>query len=329
MTTIRAASIGLGWWGGVLAEAAARSERVEVVSCFARSEEARTAFAGQHGCSDASSLEEVLADDTVDALIVATPHGTHLPLVEAAAEAGKHVFLEKPITLTVAEGQACVAAAERAGITLLIGHHRRRSAANRALKRIVDAGEPGIIHHASAEMYVPKYQDPPPGSSWRMLRDESPAGAMTGLGVHMVDTMQYLLGPIARAGAMSKRILARSPLDDMTNIVLEFESGPLGSLNTSLVLPRRCDLSIHGHEQSLWSLEDGTRLVRQRKSEPAPQEEPIEQVDELVEQLDELAACILDGQAPETDGAGAVSVIAVLEAIVRAIETGRTVDVER
>lgn len=329
MTKIRAASIGLGWWGGVLAEAASRSRHVEVVSCFARSEEARTTFASQHGCRAAASFEAVLDDDEVDALIVATPHGTHLEMVRAAAAAGKHVFLEKPITLTVDEGQACIEAAEAGGITLLIGHHRRRSAANRALKHLVDSGDLGVIHLASAEMYVPKYQDPPPGSSWRMTREESPAGAMTGLGVHMVDTMQYLLGPVARVSAMSKRILGRSALDDMTSIVLEFADGPLGTLNTSLVLPRRCDISLHGHEQSAWSLEDGTRLLRQTKAEGAPSEETIGRVDELVEQLDELAACVRGERLPETDGAGAVSVIAVLEAIVTAIDTGRTVDVRR
>lgn len=329
MTKLRAASIGLGWWGGVLADAAARTQNVEVVSCFARSDEARAAFASQHDCRAASSFEEILDDDEVDALIVATPHGTHLEMVRAAAAAGKHVFLEKPITLTVAEGKACIDAAEEGGVTLLIGHHRRRSAANRALKRLVDSGDLGVIHLASAEMYVPKYQDPPPGSGWRMTRAESPAGAMTGLGVHMIDTMQYLLGPIARVSAMSKRILGRSEIDDMTSIVLEFADGPLGTLNTSLVLPRRCDLSLHGHEQSAWSLEDGTRLMRQTKIEPVPREEAIAPVGELVEQLDELATCVHGDARPETDGAGAVSVTAVLEAIVEASETHRAVDVQR
>ena len=329
MTKLRAASIGLGWWGGVLADAAARSKDVEVVSCFARSADTREAFATQHGCRAAASLDEILADEEIEALIIATPHGTHLDLVRAAAEAGKHVLLEKPIALSVADGDACVRAAEGAGITLLIGHHRRRSAANRALKRIVESGDLGTIHHAAAEMYVPKYQDPSTTAEWRMTREESPAGAMTGLGVHMIDTMQHLLGPIARVSAMSKRILARSPLDDMTSVVMEFASGPLGTLNTSLVLPRRCDLSLHGHEQSAWSLEDGTRLLRQTKADPAPHEEDIDRIDELVEQLDELAACARGDRQPETNGPAAVSVVAVLAAIVESIEAARPVDVER
>jgi predicted dehydrogenase len=327
MTKLRAASIGLGWWGGVLAEAAARSEGVEVVACYARSQETREAFAAKHGCVAAPSFEDVLADDGIDALIVATPHGTHLDMVRAAADAGKHLFIEKPITLTTEEGRACIEAADGAGITMLVGHHRRRSAANRRIKQILDAGEFGVIHHVEANMHVPKYQNPPDG--WRMTREESPAGAMTGLGVHMVDTFQYLLGPIARVSAMSKRILARSPVDDMTSVVFEFESGPLGTLNTSLVLPRTCNLSVHGHEQNAWSMEDGSRLLRQTKDEPAPREEPVEKVDELVEQLEELARCVRDGSRPETDGQAAVSVIAVLEAIVAASETGKQVDVAR
>jgi predicted dehydrogenase len=327
MTKLRAASIGLGWWGGVLAEAAARTNDVEVVTCFARSTEAREAFAAKHGLAAAASLEDVLADDDVDALIIATPHGTHLEMVRLAAAAGKHIFIEKPITLTVAEGREVIAAVEEAGVTMVVGHHRRRSGANRRLRQLLDADALGVVHHVEAVMHVPKYQNPPEG--WRMTPDESPAGAMTGLGVHMVDTFQYLLGPIARVSAMSKPILGRSALDDMTSVVFEFESGPLGTLNTSLVLPRVCDLSVHGHEQSAWSVEDGSRLLLQTKDEAKRREEPVERVDELVEQLDELARCARDGSRSETDGHAAVSAIAVLEAIVEAAATGRRVDVAR
>lgn len=310
----------------MLAAAAARTDDVDVVACFARSAEARETFAAQHGCVAAPSFEAILADVDIDAHIVATPHGTHLDMVRAAAEAGKHVSLEKPITLTAQDGRACVEAADRAGITLMVGHHRRRSAANRALKQIIESGDLGIVHLAEANMYVPKYQDAKAG--WRISRAESPAGAMTGLGVHMLDTMQYLLGPIARVSAFSKRILARSPLDDMTSILLEFESGPLGTLNTSLVLPRRCDLSVHGHAQNAWSIEDGTRLLRQDRTEPAPREVEVVTVDEFVEQLEELATCVREQRRPETDGASAVDVVQVMEAVIASIETGRPRNVD-
>lgn len=326
MERIRAASIGLGWWGGVLAQAAARSKGVEVTTCYARTPETRERFAAEHGLRAAGSLDDVLADPDIDALIVATPHSHHLDVVRAAAGAGKHLFIEKPITLTVPEGRACVEAAEAAGIVLQVGHHRRRSAANRALKRMVDEGALGVIHLVEATMHVPKYLDPV--DSWRATPDESPAGAMTALGVHMVDTFQYLLGPITRVTALSKRVLARWELDDITTIAFEFGSGPLGTLATSLVLPRTCDIGLYGTEQAAWSLEDGSRLFVQPRTEMVRREEPVEKVDELVEQLDELARCVREGGRPETGGPEAVDVIAVLTAIVTSIRTGSAVDVD-
>lgn len=326
MERIRAASIGLGWWGGVLAQAAKRSKGVEVTTCYARTPETRERFAAEHGLRAAGSLDEVLADPEVDALIVATPHSHHLEVVRAAAAAGKHVFIEKPITLSVAEGRACVEAAEAGDIVMQVGHHRRRSAANRALKRMVDDGSLGVIHLVEATMHVPKYLDPV--DSWRATPDESPAGAMTALGVHMVDTFQYLLGPITRVTALSKRVLARWELDDITTIAFEFGSGPLGTLATSLVLPRTCDIGLYGTEQAAWSLEDGSRLFVQPRTEMVRREEPVEKVDELVEQLDELARCVREGGRPETGGPEAVDVIAVLTAIVESIRTGSAVDVD-
>src|SRR5690625_2007286 len=207
MKPVKVASVGLGWWGGELAEAAARSGVVEVERCFARSPESRKEFADRFGCHEASSIDEILEDPAIDGLLVATPHTHHRELIEAAAEAGKHTFVEKPLTLTVADGEACVEATRRAGTVLQVGHNRRRQAANRRLRALVDAGEFGVVHQIDTTIHVSKYQNPP--TSWRADPVESPAGGMTALGVHMLDTMQYLLGPITKVSAFSKRVLGR------------------------------------------------------------------------------------------------------------------------
>jgi predicted dehydrogenase len=319
------AAIGLGWWGGVLVSAAQRTGDIEVASCFARSLESREAFAAEHGCKAAGSLDEILADPDIDGLLIATPHSTHRDLIEAASDAGKHLFVEKPLALTVDEAQACIAAAERGGVVLQVGHHRRRSAANRRLRGFVDEGALGIVHLLEATMHVPKYQNPP--ASWRSDPSESPAGGMAALGVHMVDTFQYLAGPIARVTAYSTRILKRWELDDVTAAVFELESGPLAYLGTSLVLPRRCDVAIYGTELAAWSVEDGKRLLTQSKDEATRQETPIEPVDEVVEQLREFAACVRGEGSPETGGPEALSVVAVFQALVESTHSGRSIDV--
>ena len=124
---VRLASVGLGWWAGMLADALNRSGDGEVVNCFARSEDGRKAFAEKYNCRQSASLDELLKDDEVEGVLVATPHSTHTDIICQAASAGKHVFVEKPLTLTVAEGKKAYEATQKAGVTLQIGHHRRLS----------------------------------------------------------------------------------------------------------------------------------------------------------------------------------------------------------
>jgi hypothetical protein len=147
--------IGLGWWGGVLTSAARQGGAADMVSCFARSEQAREDFAAKHGVAAASSLEAMLEDPTIEGVLIATSHQSHRPLVEKVAAAGKHVFVEKPLTTTVAEGRACVEAAKAAGVLLQVGHQRRRTAANRRVKEMLDTGELGDVETVIAHQSVP------------------------------------------------------------------------------------------------------------------------------------------------------------------------------
>ena len=327
MEPVRLASIGLGWWGGVLADAATKLPEAELTGCFARSEDTREAFAAARNITAFASLDEVLASENVDGLLVATPHSTHRPMIEAAAAAGKHVFVEKPLALTVEDAQAAVDAARAAGIVLQVGHHRRKEAPLRRMRAMVDAGELGEVHHLEGNFSVPKNLQSPTG--WRNDPAECPAGSMTGLGVHIVDNFQYLAGRIARVHAFSKRLRGAAQVDDVTTINLEFEGGPLGLLGTCFVVPKIVHTGIYGTDQSAWSEDDGTRLFTQRIDQPTRSEATVEPVDAVAEQVAEFAAAIRGGPQPEVDGATAVGVVAVLEAIVRSVETGQVVDVER
>ena len=133
MEPLKVASVGLGRWGEMLAGKSAEAG-FEVVAGFARTPETREAFAGTYGGRPAGSLEELLSDPDVDAVLLATPHSTHPDLVAQFAAAGKHIFVDKPFTLTVAEGRRAIKAAEEAEVVLQVGHNRRRQPANRRLK---------------------------------------------------------------------------------------------------------------------------------------------------------------------------------------------------
>jgi len=325
MAALRVASVGLGWWGGTLAEKA-RLAGHEMVRCFARTPENREEFARVHGGRPAGSLDELLSDSDVEAVMIATPHSTHADLVAEAAGAGKHVFVDKPFTLTVAEGKRAIEAAEAAGVVLQVGQNRRRQPATRRLKKMVEDGELGMIHYAEANLSYPKGLNP--RSGWRGDPAESPAGGMAGLGVHMADNLTYLLGPAARVAAFSRRIIGVGKLDDATTATLEFHSGPLAFLGTAMVIPDIARTALWGTEAAAWNDMDGERFYIQRVGEKEGTSQPIETLDTVVDELKEFAANVRTGTRPETGGPEALEVVAVFEGIVESAATGRVVDLD-
>lgn len=325
MTTVRVASVGLGWWGNELAAAASRTGRLAVVSCFARTPGSRTDFATAHGCRSAESLEELLADAEVEALIVATTHDSHLSLIEAAADAGKHVFVEKPLTLSVRDGLAAVEAAETAGIVLQVGHQRRRTAASRAIRSFIDEGRLGDLQMLEANHSLPNGFSMPE-QAWRWEPDQSPLGSMTSLGIHQIDTFMYLAGPISSVSAVSRpgRDVA---IDEATGLLFEFESGAIGAVLSSFFTPRHIRLTVHGTDGAVFSHHDGDRLEVQARGEVEPKNVDLVEVDPVVDQLTEFAEAVAKGSAPEVGGRQALAVVAVLEAAAESVMSGRRVAV--
>ena len=245
-------------------------------------------------------------------------------MIEAAADAGKHVFVEKPFTLSVEDGKRAIAAADKAGVILQVGHNRRRQNANRRIKQLIDNGELGTVVMIETQMNIPKALDFAPGY-WRASRDESPLGSMTSLGVHMLDTMHYLLGPVDRVFAFSKSgIVPNGPeIDHATSIVLEFESGQQGYLGTSFVLAPTTTVNVGGTGGTIWNEEDGAKLFRQAPNERTRSPEQVEANDTVADQMAEFARAVRGGPAPETGGAEGLEVISVLNAAMASVESGK------
>lgn len=322
------ASIGLGWWGNVLAEGAQLGGRARIVSCFARTPESRDAFAEKHGCPAAASLEDILEDPEIEGLLIATPHATRQDLIARAAAAGKHIFVEKPLALTGKEARAIAAAAHEAGVILQVGHNKRRQTANRRLKEMLDAGELGMLQLIEANISGP-LAFKPDLPDWRKDPGEIPAGGMTPMGVHHVDTIQYLGGSISWVSAASKRVQGSLPVDDVTAMIFELESGPLAYLATLLATAGVNTVAVFGSDAVAWSENDGTRLFLQRRGEPSRSELPVEPIDTVADELAEFANSIRGGELPETGPEVAISVVDVLDAIVESATTRSPVSVDR
>jgi predicted dehydrogenase len=316
---VRLGIVGLGWFGGVLADSAERSGTADVVSCFARSSETREGFAERQGCRPAESLEAMLADDEVEAVVLATPHSTHADLVEQAASARKHVFVEKPLTLTVADAKRAIAATDAAGVTLQVGHNRRRQPANRRIKSMIDGGHLGTVlqlqgFHSAAGGHKP---DLP---AWRKDPTECPAGGITALGVHTVDTFHYWMGPARRVAAFSTKVVGLTDLDEATTVMIEY--------GTSYFTAPVVTLAAYGMDAIAWNEDDGKRFFHQTRADAARSEQDVEQLDTIVDEMAEFARAVRGDATPETGGAEGLEVVAVLEAIERSLETNSAVEVD-
>jgi predicted dehydrogenase len=224
---VKAAIAGLGWWGKTLVRAARASGDISIVAGVTGRRELAEAFAAEQGFRLVDSLDQILADPQVEAVLLATPHLEHEAQMVAAAGAGKHIFVEKPFTMTRAAAERAVAAIRKAGITVGLGHNRRFHPNMIELRRRVKAGELGTILHVEGTMSAPNGLFLKP-DSWRVDPKQSPAGGMAGLGIHIVDAMIDVVGPIREVTCQSLHRAAPTGAQDTTSVLLSFADGPTG-----------------------------------------------------------------------------------------------------
>ncbi len=323
---VRVASIGVGWWSDVLADAVQRTPKLEIGSCFTRSADKRDAFAKKYGCKAAVSYEEVLADPSIEGIINTTPNHVHLETTRAAAQAGKHVFLDKPIAHTVADGRAITLACKEAGVVLSIGYQRRRESHFRWIRRAIDEGKFGKLVQAEGNISRDRLGKFDLGS-WRYQAEAMPGGVLLQIGIHYTDVLEYLLGPIVAVSAQLAQFVLPGENPDAANLVLEHENGALSNLTASYASASEYYLmNIYGKEATTYyNLFDGLRVLY--RGDKAPKPIPCADNDTIVEELEEFAECVRGKARPEVGGDQAVISLAVIRAGVRSAKEGRRVEV--
>jgi len=225
--------VGLGWWGRTIVESVQNdSDIIRFVAGATRTKSAETAaFAEQNKLRLADSFEALLTDKEVDAIVLATPHSLHSPQVAAAARAGKHVFCEKPFALTKQDAEIAVDAVQKAGVTLGLGYNRRFHPEMTNLRQRIDSGELGTVLHVEATMTFPNALFLK-ADAWRADKDETPCGGLTPMGVHAIDGMIDLCGPIESVFCQSFRRVVAVDSDDTTSMLFRMQDGPSGYLGT-------------------------------------------------------------------------------------------------
>lgn len=339
---INAAIVGLGWWGKTLVESVQGSDHIRFVAGATRtvSPEVKT-FGETYKLRLAESFEALLQDSNVHAVVLCTPHSMHSRQVIAAAQAGKHVFCEKPFALTRNDAQAAVDATRKAGVALGLGYNRRFHPEMTKLRERIRSGALGSVLHVEATMTFPNALLLKP-SQWRAHREETPCGGLTPMGVHAIDGMIDLCGPIDQVFCQSFRRVVEVDSDDTTSILFRMKEGMSGYLGTITATGPGFSFQVFGskgwvrlegmtHVAGASSEERRTRLFGACKFQPAKGEAEVWQAETL-----DVGRVTLEAFAKAASGGPAFPIpveqmihgASVTEAVVRSAGSGRAEKVQ-
>ena len=323
---LRVACIGMGWWSDVLADAIQRSGKLEILSCYTRSEEKRKNFAAKYRCRQAASYEAMLADPEIEAIINTTPNDVHRATTSAAAAAGKHVFLDKPIANTVSDGRAITETCRKAGVVLALGYQRRRESHFRWIRQQVDDGVFGKLVNAEANISRDRLGKIDL-TSWRYQAAGMPGGVMLQIGIHYIDVLEYLIGPIRAVRGQLAQLVLPGDNPDVASLMLEHDNGALSTLNASYASASEYYLmNIYGRDATAYyDLHNGLRLLKRGETEPVAVR--CAKNDTLVEELEEFAAAARGQGRREVGGEYATKSLAVVRAGILSAREGRRVEV--
>jgi predicted dehydrogenase len=242
---IRAAIVGLGRWGRALVSSVAgKSDDIVFVKAATRTRASAEDFCRDKAIALVDSYEDILRDGTIDAVVLATPHRQHESQALAAIAAGKHVFVEKPLTLDLKSARAVADAAAIADRVLAVGLTRRFHPSIGELRQRLQDGRLGTIMAMVAQHTTSTGQFIAP-DNWRAAPDEAPGGAFTAVGVHALDHMIEFGGRVRDVRCVTARYYPGSS-DDTTTVMLRFTSGATGLIFCSVATATNFAFTAYG-----------------------------------------------------------------------------------
>lgn len=236
-----------------------------------RSDTGRAAeIAARFGVSFESSLEALVARDDIDAVCICTPSGLHAAQTITAARAGKHVLVEKPIALTLADTDAMIAACVKAGVLLGVSLQRRTDPLNVAVHSALEQGALGPVVMASVTIPYWRPQSYYDSAAWRGTYALDGGGILMNQGIHLVDLLLWFMGDVARVHAWQATLGHVIEVEDTITAALVFRNGALGSiLGSACAVPGfPHKIEIYGMAGSIQT--EGDRIVRWESAAPPP-----------------------------------------------------------
>jgi predicted dehydrogenase len=324
---LKLAVVGLGWWGRIIVALLRGHAALRVVAGVDPNTEASAGFAREQGIALHARLEDVLADPAIEAVVLCTPHSLHHAQIVAAAQAGKHVFCEKPLALSRADVRDAVAACNARGVALAVGHERRFEPPIEELFRMLRAGEIGTPLQVEANFSQDKFLDIDP-RNWRLSPGEAPAGPLTATGIHLLDLSIGVFGEAESAFASVRQLGSPLVNGDTLAVLLTFRGGGHALVSAMLATPFVGRFALYGshgwievRDKNHPESPEGWEFIVCRRG-GRPERRDFPPAPAVLANLEAFAAAAQGGVDYPVPQAQMIANICALEAVVRSTRSG-------
>ena len=337
--------IGCGMIANFHAKAIADAEGTHLVGCCSKSPESAKSFAETYGCKAYDSLDAMLADDEINAVTICSPSGAHLDPAIAAAQAGKHVVVEKPLEITPERCDQIIEACDEAGVKLAVTFQSRFHDSSRLIKEAIENGRFGTVTMGDAYVKWYRTQEYYDSGAWRGTWALDGGGALMNQAIHTVDLLIWLMGDIQEISAMTGTMThERIEVEDVAVATLKFKSGALGVIEaTTTAFPgalKRIEISgSHGtavlEEEDIhtWQFAEETEKDEQIRQSMANQTDTGGGASDPAAighhghtmVFEDFANAVNGNEQPCTNGSEGKRSVEVICAIYESAKTGKTV----
>jgi predicted dehydrogenase len=331
---VKVGIVGLGRWARVLTRGSRQSDKIEIVRGYSRSAEKREAFAAEYGVPSADSLEDMLADPEIKGVILTVPNEQHLPVAEAVAKAGKHIYTEKPIANTLENGIRLEALQGKYGVQAMVGHSARLLRGARMMKTAIDSGELGTLSFMESNFSNERALELTP-DTWRWYRDKAPGGPLSQLATHLFDSLYMLGGPVEEVSSIASKLSpVGAEVDDQSMTTLRFKSGALGYVGSCWTAPGIYFIRVYGQKGLMhfeldfgsWDdpdkVHETSTLYIQRGKDGYGKREVLEMgpSNMFTDELDMFAEMCRTGEKVELEAANGLVALGIVNAALASIE---------
>lgn len=289
-------------------------------------------IAAEFGVPGYTSEADLLADPAVDAVYIASPAASHLEQIESAAQAGKHILCEKPLTLSSAQARRAVERCHQHGVMLQEGYMMKFHGAHRKIRELIQAGRLGRIVSMRAQLSC---WYPPIAGAWRQDPTTGGGGSLIDMGTHLLDLLEYFAGPVRSVAALVGNLVQDYRSEDAATMLLEFAGGAQATIDTFFCIPdeaSRTRLEVYGSQgavltegtigqgsggqmEGVFGLGAAGYDATQNKDDARRfQPVPFDAINPYTAQCASFADCVLQGRPPEVNtGESAVHLLELVE----------------